>query len=269
MTGTTNRVGADEALLRGPESTLSAALAELDDGCAVLVTGDVPGDTYRAAASRYFGAPHRRRRRVLALTRDHGDAAAWLPEGVTPEDDDVAVRRLPGTVRDPAAATDASALGSGETSGRRDFPGGGEPAEPASPARLDLDGHDDSPEVAAAETRATLLDAVDAVAVDDPDGRLRLRVGVHRVDTLCAALGEERTRSVLLDVAEATRERGGMAHFHLPRPAPEDPGSDPVLSAVEDELDVVVELRTRESSTVPEERWHILGWGRTDWNALR
>ncbi|PSQ08033.1 hypothetical protein BRC97_01225 [Halobacteriales archaeon QS_6_71_20] len=272
MTGTTNRAGADGALLRGPESTLSAALAELDDGCGVLVTGDVPDDAYRAAASRYFGVPDRDRRRVLALTRDPADAAGWLPDGVAPGDDGVAVRRLPGAVREPTAAADASAP---EPDGQTDtgLPGDGEPGGRTSPARLDLDGDGESPEAAAADARSTLSGAIDAVADGEAGGRLRLRVGVYRIDTLCAALGEERARPLLRDVAETTRERGGMAHFHLPRPAEGDPRSDPVVGAVADALgdalDAIVELRTRERSSVPEERWHILEWGRTDWNSLR
>ncbi|WP_435066058.1 DUF7504 family protein [Halobaculum sp. EA56] len=271
MTGTLGSRGTEDPLVRGPDTTLSAALADLDDGCCVLVTGDVDDEAYREAASRYFGTPRRERRRVLALANGVDAADAWLPDGVSAADDDAEVVRLESAVRDPAAASDVAPTDAATN-------GSGAVEAPDEPDRLDLDGDGgDTGEAdgAAPGVRTALFDAIDAVAPDDGDGagRLALRVGVYRVDMLCATIGSEPARAVLRDVAAETRERGGMAHFHLPRPAGPDPRSDPVVDefagALGDDLDVIVQLRSRDSSPVPEERWHILGWGTTEWNPLR
>ncbi|QZP38167.1 DUF7504 family protein [Halobaculum magnesiiphilum] len=298
MTGTTEGPDAAEPIRRGSDSTLSSALAKLDDGCCVLVTGDVSEEAYRVASSRYFGAPHRRRRRVLALTT--GGAAspeAWLPDGVDAADDGAAVVRLDGTVRDPAAAAGSDATGSGsdaassgpDAAAPSAFESEAETTETpnadtdsgAGPDRLDLDGtvsdhktvsDDGATDGEAATVRTTLLDAIDEVD-EDRSNRLGLRVGVFRVDMLWATLGSEATGQLLREVSRTTRDRGGMAHFHLPRPTDGDPRSDPIVSEfvelLDDDLDVIVELRCRESAPTPEERWHIVGWGTTEWNALR
>ncbi|MXR42358.1 hypothetical protein GRX01_13545 [Halobaculum sp. WSA2] len=287
MTGTTDDPGSDGATIRGPESTLSAALAELDDGCSVLVTGDVSDEAYRVASSRYFGAPHRRRQRVLALTTGGAEAPdAWLPDGVDAADDDAAVVRLDGAVRDPtvASGSDASATDAVDptsdvtdlTSDVTDPTSAASGTEPdAGPDRIDLDGAAGEGGTAdgdAAAVRAELLDAIDEVDEDRP-ARLGLRVGVFRVDMLCATLGADATGSLLREVSRATHDRGGMAHFHLPRPVGGDPRSDSVVAEfvelLDDDLDVIVELRCRETASAPEERWHIIGWGTTEWNALR
>ncbi|GAA0218213.1 DUF7504 family protein [Halobaculum roseum] len=298
MTGTTEDPDAAESIRRGSDSTLSAALAELDDGCCVLVTGDVSEEAYRVASSRYFGATQRRRRRVLALTAGGTESPeAWLPDGVDAADDGAAVVRLDGTVRDPAAAAGSDAAGSGPDA---DSAGpdaaaptafGSEPeatdtpnatTDPdTGPDRIDLDGtvsddgtvaNDGAGDGDAATVRTTLLEAIDEVD-EDRSNRLGLRVGIYRVDMLCATLGSEATGDLLREVSRTTRDRGGMAHFHLPRPTDEDPRSDPIVSEfaelLDDDLDVIVELRCRETTPVPEERWHIVGWGTTEWNALR
>ncbi|UIO99042.1 hypothetical protein Hbl1158_10915 [Halobaculum sp. CBA1158] len=246
MNGITGHRGERSELTRGSPSTLSAALARLDDGCCVLVTGDVPDDAYQLAASRYFGEPDRERRRVLALTRGANDDDAWLPDGVDAADDDAAVIHVDDPARDPTDVRPGS----------------------ADPDSVDLDDSDDT---SADELRERLFDAVDRFA--DADGRLELRVGVYRVDTLCATLGSDTTRELLRDLASETRDRGGMAHLHLPRSSGDRPRDDPVVddvaAALGEHLDVIVELRCRERASGPEERWHILGWGRTEWNSLR
>lgn len=274
MTGTLDHHPADDAFTRGPESTISSALADLDDGCCVLVTGDVPDDAYRVAASRYFGTPHRRRHRVLAFTPGADDPTAWLPQDVAPDDDDTAVVRLDGSVRAPADGVEG--IGSnGNVEGIESNDGGSVSA--TTPDRIDLDAAGDGGGdggTDADEVRTALIDAIDDVVPDDRDGRLALRVGVYRIDTLCAAVGSDQGLALLRTVARTTRERGGMAHFHLPRPATGGaPRSDPVVDEVADSLgetlDVIVELRSRERSAVPEERWHIRGWGTSEWNPLR
>ncbi|WP_348609469.1 DUF7504 family protein [Halobaculum rarum] len=280
MTETADGPDADGPIGRGSDSTLSAALADLDDGCCVLVTGDVSDDAYRVASSRYFGAPHRRRQRVLALTTGGTEAPnAWFPDGVDADDDDAAVVRLDSAVRDPAAASGSDGSGSsavGPGSDGTDTPTAAAGPD-AGPDRLDLDGADggDDGRTAdgdAAAIRTSLLTAIDEVDADRPT-RLGLRVGVFRVDMLCATLGSEATSSLLSEVSRTTRDRGGMAHFHLPRPAGGDPRSDPVVGEfvdlLGDDLDVIVELRARETASAPEERWHIIGWGTTEWNTLR
>lgn len=303
MNGTRGRRTDEGRTSGGPNSTLSAALAGLDDGCCVLVTGDVPDDACRLAAARYFGATDRRRRRVLALTDGAADAAAWLPEDVDPADDDAAVVRLGDGLRDPTVAVDeasvdgASVAGTGsegldgpETTTGPETPGG-EPSDgtattgrgtadadaatddgATAPDSVDLDGGSGAEAV-----RTAIMDAIDEVAADSHAGRLELRVGVYRVDALSATIGAEATRELLRDVAATTRARGGMAHLHLPRAAGvdgadderrRDPVVDDLVEALGDELDVTAELRSREQSPVPEERWHILGWGCTEWNPL-
>ena len=281
MTGTTDDLGSDGAIIRGPDSTLSAALAELDDGCSVLVTGDVSEEAYRVASSRYFGAPHRCRQRVLALTTGGAEAPdAWFPDGVdAADDDDATVVRLDGAVRDPTVASgwDASSPDAVDpVSDGTDTPSAASGTEPdAGTDRIDLDGavgEGGTADGDAAAVRADLLDAIDEVDEDRP-GRLGLRVGVFRVDMLCATLGADATGSLLREVSRATKDRGGMAHFHLPRPVGADPRSDSVVAEfvelLDDDLDVIVELRCRETASAPEERWHIIGWGTTEWNTLR
>jgi len=281
MTGTTDDLGSDGAIIRGPDSTLSAALAELDDGCSVLVTGDVSEEAYRVASSRYFGAPHRCRQRVLALTTGGAEAPdAWFPDGVdAADDDDATVVRLDGAVRDPTVASgwDASSPDAVDpVSDGTDTPSAASGTEPdAGTDRIDLDGAAGDGGVADEETaavRADLFDAIDEVDGDRP-ARLGLRVGVFRVDMLCATLGADATGSLLREVSRATKDRGGMAHFHLPRPVGADPRSDSVVAEfvelLDDDLDVIVELRCRETASAPEERWHIIGWGTTEWNTLR
>ncbi|SHH19758.1 DUF7504 family protein [Halobaculum gomorrense] len=291
MTGRTDDSPSNSALVRGPESTLSAALADLDDGCCVLVTGDVSDDAYCVAASRYFGATQHLRRRVLALTTDgSASPSAWFPDGVDAGDADAAVVRLDDAVRDPAAATGESDAANAGGAGDAIHPSGTstDDTSPAEPASLDLDGGGGEATDAAAEAvdhestaggmRAAILDAieeVDGARPDDTDrsDRLGLRVGIFRVDMLCATLGGDATGTLLCEVAQTTRDRGGMAHFHLPRPTGESPRSDPVIDEfvdiLGDSLDVIVELRSRETASAPEERWHILDWGTTEWNSLR
>lgn len=286
MTGTADAPDVDGPIIgRRSDSTLSAALADLDDGCCVLVTGDVSDEAYRVASSRYFGAPSRRRQRVLGLTTGGAEEPdEWFPDGVDAADDDAAVVRLDGAVRDPAAASgpdESAPAESGPGPAATDTPNAAAGPD-AGPVRLDLDGPDggddggtvggDATDADTAAVRTTLLNAIDAVD-DDRPSRLGLRVGVFRVDMLCATLGSDATSSLLSEVSRTTRDRGGMAHFHLPRPTSGDPRSDPVVAEfvelLDDDLDVIVELRSRETASAPEERWHIIGWGTTEWNALR
>jgi hypothetical protein len=288
MTGTTDDPGADDALVRGPESTLSAALADLDDGCCVLVTGDVSDDAYRVAASRYFGATLRRRRRVLALTTDgSASPSAWFPDGVDATGDDAAVVRLDGAVRDPAAAAGRSDGGAGAGAHPPEGAADSDSSAPSADGRtsLDLDAGDDGAVgdaagiedgSGAAAMQSALLDAIGEVTPEadaDRSGRHEFRVGIFRVDMLCATLGSAATGALLRDVSRRTRDRGGMAQLHLPRPTDGNPRSDPVIAEVVDllgdTLDVIVELRSRETASAPEERWHILEWETTEWNALR
>lgn len=238
------RVGAARAGARGPGPSLREALDVLGEGCSLLVTGDVPTDAHRVAAARYFGNPSNSRRRVLGLTHDTPRPDAWLPGAVTGEDERTEIVCLDDTLRDPAAVGDSPAGN-----------GGLSPGENGSFRRRFLD------------------TIVDVAGEDDPEG-MRLRVGLFRVDGLRAALGAEDAGRLLRDAATTTRERGGMAHFHLPRRSAEenDPSSDPVVDAVAcqlgEQLDVVVELRLRDRAVVPEECWHIDGWGSTDWHPL-
>ena len=238
---------------RGPGSSLREALDALGDGCSLLVTGDVPTDAHRVAAARYFGDPAEPRRRVLGLTHDTPRPAAWLPGAVTAESDHTEVVRMDDALRDPSAVSGSPTSDGGFTPAD----GGGFPNR--------------------------FLDAIERVAdadVEEGDGDgdcpadMRLRVGLFRVDGLRAAIGEAEAGRLLHEAAATTRARGGMAHFHLPRrsTADDDPRADPLVDDVATQLgealDVNVELRLRDRAVVPEERWHIEGWGSTDWHPL-
>lgn len=237
---------------RGGEPTLQAALDRLAGGCGLLVTGDVPADAFRVAAVRYFGEPSNPRRRVLGLTHDSLRAREWLPGSIGPDSDDTAVVRCGDAVRGGATA-------------ERGDGGPTRPGGTGNPGDADRD-PETFPE--------RFLDAVRDDGGRATDG-MYLRVGLFRVDGLRAALGEERAGDLLADAAAATRERGGMAHFHLPRPTTDgaSPRADPVVDAVAtrlgDDLDVIVQLRFGDHAAVPEERWHIAGWGATEWHPLR
>lgn len=244
--GRTDPRGADASAprTRGPEPSLRTALDALDGGCGLLVTGDVPTDAHRVAATRYFGDPSNPRRRVLGLTHDTPRPSAWLPGSVTADSGGTAVVRMDDALRNSAAA--------------------GSPANDGGFAPNDA--ADDG-------FGRRFLDAIDEVGcVEEGDG-MNLRVGLYRVDGLRATLGESDAGDVLREAAATTRDRGGMAHFHLPRrPTDEDPRSDPVVDTIATQLgealDVVVELRLRDRAVLPEERWHIHGWGPTDWYPL-
>ncbi|MFC7137175.1 hypothetical protein ACFQRB_13405 [Halobaculum litoreum] len=214
MTGTADATGADDGLPRGRESTLSAALAELEDGCCVLVTGDAPDAAYRVAASRYFGEPDRRRQRLLALTEAGASPTPWLPEGPT---------RAPTTRRRSSASTARSAT---RRPSRLSHTNGEAPTATDSPDRLDLDGGSPDASWDAEAVAAAVFEAMDAVAVEDP-GRLALRVGLYRADALCATVGTEPARDLLRSIAGETRDRGGMAHLHLPGRRPATPERTP------------------------------------------
>ena len=232
------------ALARGAGPSLREALAALGDGCGLLVTGDVPTDAHRVAAARYFGDPANPRRRVLGLTHDTPRPDAWLPGTVTADSDHTEVVRIDDALRDPAATSGSPTSDGGVTPG-------------------DDDGFSER-----------FLDAIDRVADGDTCEDMSLRVGLFRVDGLRAALGEAEAGRLVHEAAAATRDRGGMAHFHLPRRSTEegDPYTDPLVDAVVTQLgealDVVVELRLRDRAVVPEERWHIQEWGSTDWHPL-
>ena len=231
---------------RGGEPTLQAALDRLAGGCGLLVTGDVSTEAYRVAAMRYFGESSNARRRVLGLTHDSLQPDDWLPGPVGHESDETVVVRLDDAVRDPTATA--------------------RPVEDGGCLGADTETEESFPDRFLRSIRAGDEERRDS---------MYLRVGLFRVDGLRAALGERRADDLLHDAAAATRERGGMAHFHLPRPAADaaTPRADPVVDTVAtrlgEHLDVIVQLRFAEHSAVPEERWHIIGWGTTGWHPLR
>ncbi|WP_313695094.1 DUF7504 family protein [Halorarum halobium] len=258
--GPVESLGGSGSRTTGADPSLGEALDALDDGCRLLVTGDVPTDAHRVAAARYFGDPSYPRRRVLGLTHDAPRPDAWFPGGVTAAEDGAAVVRMDDPLRDPAAA-------SGSPAGDRGVPPDG----------------DGTFRSRFLDAIATVADAEDGDAVGENgseergrDDGMRLRVCLFRVDGIRAALGEAAAGALLRDVTSAVGKRDGMAQFHLPRRSAADGEgdvrSDPVVDAVvtqlADRLDVVVELRLRDRAVVPDERWHIDGWGSTGWHPL-
>ncbi|WP_435125996.1 DUF7504 family protein [Halobaculum sp. D14] len=248
--------GADPPhLARGDDtSPLGSALAELESGCGLLVTGDAPTAAFRVATSRYFGVPSRRRRRLLCLTNPPARTDAWLPGAVTAAHDDAAAVRL-------GPADPRSASGDVRGDGRAHGPGDDRAVD-----RLRTDD--------AGPVREALFGRLDALAGSEGSlDRLELRVGLFRVDQLRHRLGDDAADALLRELAAATRDRGGLAHFHLPRPVSDvdAPRDDPVVGDVTDALgdavDAVVQLRGG-ADGVPEERWSIDGWGVTEWSRL-
>lgn len=212
-----------------PDPTMYATTLKRlkNEGCALLVTGDVPPRDLRAATRTLFGAPGEGRRRILALTDPAiGEEADVLPVSAHPANQHVRVLDY----RDRARKA-------GETTIER--------SPFASPGEEVLD-------AVHLETTRALADLTPA---DPAGGQVRLSVSslpplLHRADL------EEVERFVRATAAQVRGVRG-MAHYLLP--VEEGAGWVKDLAPL---FDGRIELRSKADGP-PEHRWHLPGRERT------
>lgn len=205
-------------------------LAELKQrGCNLLVTGEVGERVTQQATRRLLGSAAERRRRVLVLA-DHStsDGRPFLPHGVAPGDDDVAIIAWDAGARSAVSRT---------TTPDRD-PG---------VARLQA-------EICSAITR---LD-VTAGGLEPAE----LRLGVVTVGLLLDRYDFDEVRHVLAAVTAQVRNVSGMGHYHLPVPDDDD-----AVDALDELFDARIELRQADGVSA-EQRWHVPEYGATTWVTL-
>lgn len=204
------------------------------EGCNLLVTGEVPVVVSDAATRRLLGAPFEKRRRILAFT-DAGveRVPSRLPGGCRPGDRDV-------TVIEQTEDTRSTAV---------ERTGGG---------RFDVTGV--GPGLGSLE--AAILDAVAAYERTGLEPS-ELRLSLDSVRLLVDDHGVEPVHSFLESVGVAVAEARGMAHYHMP--LPDDSPSVDALSCL---FDARIELRKRDGFA-PEQRWHVTKYGlTTEWVGL-
>lgn len=197
------------------------------EGCALLVTGDVPPRDLRAATRALFGAPGESRRRVLALTDPAiGEPADVLPVSAHPMNEHVNVVDYRDRARDASEAAHGS-------------------SPFASP-------NDDILDTIHLETSQALADQT---PVDPTGGQVRL--SVSSLPPLLSRADLERVERFVRATATQVRGVRGMAHYLLP--VEEDAGWVDALSPV---FDARIELRSQADGP-PEHRWHLSGRERT------
>lgn len=180
-------------------------LAELKQrGCNLLVTGEVGERVTRQATRRLLGSAAERRRRVLVLA-DHAESEgnAFLPHGVAPDDEDVAIIAWRAGARSAAAATAPD---------------------------CEADVADLQPEICSTVTRLNV--AADGLSPAE------LRLGVVTVDLLLDRYDRRTVRHLLDAVTAQVHRVHGMGHYHLPVPDDADAVED-----LDEEFDARVELR--------------------------
>lgn len=205
-------------------------LAELKQrGCNLLVTGEGDERVTRQATRRLLGSAAEHRRRVLVLA-DHAasDGGAYLPPGVAPDDEDVAVVPWNGGARSAAARAVPQ---------DRDAGLAGLQAEICSTVtRLDVAAGGLSP--------------------------AELRLGVVTVDLLLDRYDRDDVSHLLDAVTVQVRRVHGMGHYHLP--VADDAG---VVDDLDEFFDARIELRHGDGVTA-EQRWHVPEYGSTTWVTL-
>ncbi len=206
-------------------------LAELKQrGCNLLVTGEVCERATRQATRRLLGSAAERRRRVLVLTDHAGsDGGAYLPHGVDPDDEDVAV--IPWNTGARSAAT----------------------------VQVTLTDQDADLADLRDEIRSTIA-RLDAAA--DGFAPAELRLGVVTVGLLLDRYDRDDVRDLLDAVTARVRNVHGMGHYHLPVPDDAD-----AVAALDDLFDARIELR-RSDAVTTEQRWHVPEYGTTTWVTL-
>ncbi|WP_227376904.1 DUF7504 family protein [Haladaptatus halobius] len=203
---------------------LDAALRELKrQGCALLITGEVPEHVTAKATKRLLGDPNCGRKRLLAFTdatSEHIDDC--LPSGVKRNAPDV-------WIIDPC---------------------GIDRAIPSTADDIELPKADEGSELN--RLRQELVQAVgyfDDVAEGlDP---AELRVSIDSLEYMLEANDLSPTERFLRTVAALVRGVRGMGHVHLP--LPDDSATVQELSPL---FDARIELRKRDTLAA-EQRWHV------------
>lgn len=212
---------------RIPPAEFRSILSRLkDEGCNLLVTGEVGADVTDAISRRLLGAADHPRKRVVALAdRTDADAEHLLPEDVNATGPDVVIVDHPLCTRNSEAATgqpapEQAAIPDSQTHAHRLQQ---EVCEAIVDLEMDAGGFDPSELRLAVVTLRTLLDR------DGPDGVERLVRGVRA----------------------HVRGVDGMAHYHLPLPDCARP-----VQRLSGLFDARIELRA-ENGHPPEQRWHL------------
>lgn len=230
--------------VRGPDdgspTTFRRFLSRLKQrGSGLHVTGETPPWVRQHASRQLFGATRLReseapRRRVVVRTASEYDPAKYLPTGTQVNDDRVRVVSHAQPTRSTAAVSSPT---DGVTG----------PTIDDGPSRL-------------AEAAVEAVESL--VAIDGGVEPGELRLGVTSLQPLVEVSGVDATLEFCTTVAEATRQHGGMAHFHYPTA-----GTDTLAARLDERMDARIELRQRDGDPV-QCRWQTpypelnreLGW---------
>ncbi|MFD1513682.1 DUF7504 family protein [Halomarina rubra] len=211
----------------GGSPRFAAALRRLKrEGARLLVTGEVNAAVHARQTRLLLGSPREERVRVLALVGG-SSPSRFLPDGVAPTDDDVAVVTH-GDTRSTAAdvsSTDADV----SPSSAGEFP------------TDRLDGFS-----------AAVQSAVDCQrTVHGPLSPAELRVGVVGAGGLLDGTGVDRVTRTLDALGECVVDRRGMFHCHVSGPV-----DAPETAALGAAFDARIDLRQRDGLP-PEQRWTL------------
>jgi hypothetical protein len=220
----------------GAPAGFDEVLAHLkQNGCNLLVTGEVAAEVSDAATRRFMGAPYEDRKRVLALADAATDRVdRRLPGGCGRDDPDVRVVARRNDARSAAATA----------------PGRSAPADRVVESDL-------------RSFREAICDAVAAYdhATDGLDPA-QLRLSVDSLRLLLDYADRDEVERFLRGVTALVAGVDGMAHYHLPV------ADDDVVAALTPLFDARIELRRR-GRFAPEQRWHVPAFDeRTDWVRL-
>lgn len=204
----------------GAGGTVEDAVADLkEQGCAVLVTGQVSEEILARECRSLFGGSGADRYRVLALT-DGREATDYLPVSST-SDDATWVINLEDQIRSVAAN------------------------DPYGPPNYD------SPSTAA--LRWELGNAITHYRTNDLDSGM-VRLAIHSLSTLLDEDGDEQVYQLLGILNQQIRAINGMSHYIYPVANDREDISD-LMEACD--IDIRIQLRKRRGVRLPEEKWVI------------
>lgn len=218
---------------RGGQRRFRKSLLQLkEEGCRILVTGDV-GTSIRARRSRQLFGEAENRHRILASTNlGENEIVEHLP-GEHPLQSDAEVIRL----------NDIRSMSVAETYSTSSHLGA-------------------SNEFAAFQWR--IIDAIARHRVDHAPAPAELRVGVTTLAPLIDEYSTETIREFVHLIGKETVESRGMAHFSLGLDA-----RRPIASSLLPLMDIHVQLR-RQGNDSPEHRWTLLNHNlHTQWLPLQ
>lgn len=207
------------------------------EGCAILVTGEVPPDVTTKATRLQLGTPDASRVRVLALAGSTDrDVTARLPGDVSPTDHDVHV------IQDLTARETAAESATGID-------------PPSLPSQEE-------------PTLGFIRDRVTETIRSYEKSEKSLKAGQVRfvADSLKSLLDDYRIDPVdgfIYETAKTIRRVSGMAHYHLPVPDEHE-----IVKTMMDTgyFDARVEYMRVE--TLDLQRWHLPGFDELPWLKL-